>query len=213
MPADPVPEPPWLIDPERGAVLLRLVPWHSERLHGPVPPDPVWVYDNNGERQPYPLLPSADPVDVILTGDWTLGGLQSNPLASRASETHDGGYWADWDAYVRLPFGWAWWGTAVYFVKVPGRPQQEARIRVVRIHLVDRDFLTSFDRIDAWLRGALGDPSATGGDRHLLGKTARFRRWYFAWGSVQLSYEFRDNSPELDIVWDRPTQGDRGPAA
>jgi hypothetical protein len=198
--------PPWLIDSERGAVLLRLVPWHTERLHGPAPPDPIWVYDNNGERQPRPLLRSGDHVDAVLTADSTLGSIESIPVTGEARETHDGGYWFDWDAYVRLPFGWAWWGTALHLVKLPGRPEQEAPIRTVRLHLVDRDFRDSFDRIDAWLREALGDPSATGGDRRLFGWTARWRRWYFAWGAVFLSYEFRDNSPELDIMWERPTQ-------
>ena len=87
-----------LIDPVTGNVLLRLVPLHLERLHGPYPPGTLDGGSARANGLPFPFLPNAEPIDIVLRGGispseiGTAGGFEPNSSLGTTS-------WWGWDSY------------------------------------------------------------------------------------------------------------------
>lgn len=187
------------MDPTDGTVLLRLVPLHIERRHGPLPPNPRWVSDVNGDSLPFPLLDGAAPVDVALSPGLTPSSLKDAGLSRSSGTEFNGRYWFYWSAYARLPIGWSTQVTAAFRVGA-GQSVEAGPLWYIHLHMSGGPPDRRFDLMDGWLRTELGPPPMSAGDKK-RNLAKRVRRWDFDWGDVGLYYELRDREPELQVTW------------
>jgi hypothetical protein len=191
-----VPPPPWFIDPATGSVLLRLVPVHLERLHGPHPDDAQWVEAVPGQRLPFPLLAGGVPTDIVLGPGTTPADVADLPFEGRSTD-FDGRRWVSLSAAARTAFGWDPHPT-MHFRIHADRPVEEMRMDIVVVHCRGRSSDESFDVMDEWLRRELGPPATSAGDKKRR-RYHRARTWTFPWGTVRLSYESRDREAEIQV--------------
>jgi hypothetical protein len=171
--------PDRLIDPVRGEVLLRLVPFYLARLAQPLPADESGAARALG--LPFPFLRDASPIDVTLRSGMTpadigsAGGFEANSSLRNTS-------WWRWAAYARVPFGWVAFPTPFF---TDGRL---SHLSLQRHGTSDDDNLAV---MDSWLVRELGEPASAQ------------RTWAFTWGRVDLGFEPRDRAAEMVIAWDR----------
>ena len=191
-------EPPaTLIDPVTGAVTLRLVPHHLERLHGAYPKGSTPTEDAKTLGLPFPFLPNARPIDLLLRGGMTPGQIGSRGGFEKNSSDGTTRWWR-WAAYASTPFGWV--DLITPFFKTEGiwsRLFRRDRLSVLTFQRLGRDAQASFDAMEAWLRQELGSPSEAAPAR--TGK----RTWTFPWGSVDLYREPRDGDAAMAVRWHR----------
>ncbi|AIE85336.1 hypothetical protein [Fimbriimonas ginsengisoli] len=171
------------LDKETGVVWLRMVPYHVERLHGPLP---AVIPRGDAARLaglPFPLRRGAPTYDLHLQGD------MKEPFR-------------DMHAYALTPFGWVAF-PQLHFVhgRLKGLSMQPHALT---------DTLDTYARVAVWLESELGPPSVRKGRPprcHRRISPARwqclpaFVQWRFAWGTVSLSFDMRDYETELVVRW------------
>ncbi|HJP59893.1 MAG TPA: hypothetical protein VJ865_07830 [Gemmatimonadaceae bacterium] len=178
MPATPT----RLIDPVNGTVLLRLVPFYLERLHGP-----SGLVDDRTAIDlglPFPFLRGAPPIDVTLRPGMTPetlrrlgGGYERNSSLGTLS-------WGRWTSYALTPFGWVHFPTPFF---------QGDRLSALDLQLHGATPTENFEAMSEWLLRELGAPQES--------VESQRQTWERAWGSAILFFEPRDGYAQLRIEW------------
>lgn len=188
--------PAHLIDPTTGDVVLCLLTFHLDRIHGP--------YCGNHEDQasqaglPFPLLTDADPIQLTVRPGMTPQEISSlSPIEPNSSLGNCS--WWRWHAYAWTPFGWSLWPTPTFkrgrlsnlSFDVHDGGSVDSRLSALRVYVEDELGPPDETLHKGWF-ASLRSPNR--------GQPSGFK-WNRTWGQVTVWLEPRDGEPQLSISW------------
>lgn len=191
--------PDVLIDPVAGTVMLRMVPYHLDRLHGPHPTGAT----KGPEGLPFPFLEGAESFDVVWRGGMRRGEIGPLGVYEEHTRTCEESWWS-WHAYAETPFGW---------VSHPTPRFKLDRLVAVELSPLGSASVANFGAMEQWLRRELGRPSETSPRSGWRGRLIKLQSWFtfqpemtwiLPWGWVHLFYEMREGDAVMLIRWDDP---------
>jgi hypothetical protein len=165
-------------------MLLRLVPFYLDRLHGP---------DVRGERAdsdhvrfdlPFPFLRDAEPIDVVLGPGMTPAAIAKNGGGFEPNSSLGATSWWRWASYAITPFGWVAFPVAYFTNGV---------LSEVSLGRHGSTPERNFEATKTWLRQEIGAPPTVPSADSML--------WTFRWGTMTLSFEPRDGTAQLRVAW------------
>jgi hypothetical protein len=177
--------PSGFLDATHGLVLLRLIPFHLDRLHGPDISGDRTNADHLGFDLPFPFLRDAAPIDLSLRAGITPAAIARKGGGFERNSSLGATSWWRWASYALTPFGWVPFPVAFFndgaLSGLSLRPHGGSR---------EKNFLA----MRSWLDQEIGEATSGAAEGPVL--------WKFAWGTVTLSFEPRDDQAQLRVAWD-----------
>ena len=169
--------PARLVDPTRGTVSLRLIPFYVERLHkGAELADAAAL----SIGLPFPFLKDSEPLDLLLQSGMTTGTIASHGGGFEPNSSLGSRSWWRWAAYALTPFGWVTFPTPFF---------DNGRLTELTLQRHGKTPAENHAVMREWLTRELGDASGPAS-------------WLFEWGEVKLYRDARDGEAQMRVVWE-----------